>query len=294
MLPLTRGLSTNALAARNDRPLRCRAEVTMTRFVGLVACLFAAACSVYHGVSGKQPGAADAADPTPVATVGPLRNVDEERRANEAAYRFLYVPDRKRLAVECSGQWIAIVAGRVVPATGPQIEPFKTMKEADAAAREAAPDAAHRFVFQIGEEGDVDWPIGGSDLRNVVGTRLLLLMQGMTPDEWSKSANPLDALLGGKVRALLSQGAGDARLFVRPEVGPVAAAGVARDFCVATGFAGTAVLPKESAEGLSMWEIPGTARLGDGAEDESRRAYARIRWPASGMDFTVPVAIWPK
>jgi len=267
----------------------------MTRFVGLVAVLVvAAACSAGPSESSNSAGAAAANDPALFAAAAARKSVDEERRADEAAYRFLYVPDRKRLAAECGGQWVAIVAGRVVPATGPQIEPFKTMKEADAAAREAAPDAAHRFIFQIGEEGDVDWPIGGSDLRNVVGTRLLLLVQGMTPDEWSKSANPLDALVGGKVKPLLSQGAGDARFFVRPEVGPVAAAGVARDFCVATGFAGTAVLPKESTEGLSMWEIPGTARLGDGAEDESRRAYARIRWPASGIDFTVPVAIWPK
>jgi hypothetical protein len=191
---------------------------------------------------------------------------------------------------------VAIAGGRVLTADTSRVVPVRTLAEADAVARRAAPQARHRFIFRVGDEGDVDWNLmGASKAPDVVGVQFLLLVQGIDADALSKSDDPLAALLGGKLKPLLFQGRTDQRLFVRPEVGPLDVVGEAtHDFVVSTGFTGTAVMQADAAHGLEMWEIPGTARIGRGDDDACRRAYARFRWPAAKIDVTSAVAIRPR
>jgi len=269
----------------------------MMRIVGLVAVLgFAASCSISHGESAKQPGSAGAPDATSAASAVAERTVEEELRADEIAYRFLYLPEQSRLTTDHRGEWVAIVAGRVATATGARIEPVKTLEDADAAARAAAPNATHRFVFQVGEEGDVEWPMGGCELQHVLGNPFLALLK--RPDVKMEGLGPgerIEFCLGDTLTEITVKGADD-RMYLRPEVGAPAAAGAASEtYCISTGFNGAATMSPASAAGLELWEIPGVAHVkGEVQSGDCRRARARMRWANTPLDFVVPVAVWPK
>jgi hypothetical protein len=256
------------------------------------------------GCAGHARDAAPAdAEPVRAATSAaapPTQSVDDARRADEIAYQFLYLPEQKRLTTERRGEWVAIVAGRVVPATGARIEPAKTIEAADAAARAVAPDAKHRFVFQIGEEGDVEWPMGGCELRHVVGTDFLKsLYVDVSQLRMNKGLSaPIEAMFGEAFREITVKGPDD-RIYLKPEVGAPGADGTATEaYCVSTGFGGCATMSPAtaSAAGLDLWEIPGSLKITESTVDgvRCRKGRARFRWTGSKLDFTLPVAIWPK
>jgi len=230
------------------------------------------------------------------AAPGGPKTADAERAADEGAYRFIYLPDRDRLAAESPGGWIAIAGARVYPASGLRIEPATSMESADAAARAAAPDAKHRYVFQIGEDGDVRWQLGGCELPRVLGTKTFALLE--RPDvkvRLSPSDPSVQVQIGDTLTELVVK-TGDSRMFVKPEVGPPGAQGAATaTYCMSTGFAGYATMSAADAVGLERWEIPGVAHV-EGAlqSGDCRRARARLRWPNTPLDFNVPVAIWPR
>jgi len=276
--------------------------------LGLAAALaLAASCGIFgkkkpaDATTSKSSDSASAPAPeVPVALPG-ATTIDDERRANEAAYRFVYLPDQPRLAREQrTGEWVAIVAGRVLPAAGERFEPVKTMLEADAAARAVAPEAKHRFVFQVGEEGDVKWDLGGCELQHVVGNPFIAALEkdptqvkipGFGPGQ------PIQALYGTEFREITVKGPDD-RMFLRPEVGGLTVVGAAGEaFCVSTGFTGFATMSSATAAAarLELWEIPGACQI-EGARQSGtcRRARARLRWSGTKLDFIGPVAIWPK
>jgi hypothetical protein len=277
----------------------------------LVACLvLAASCAGRGQGAAPENGAKDAASAPADAGAAPAApshrpahaapsGLDAERRADEVAYQFVYLPEQRRLAAERRGEWVAIVAGKVLPAKGARVDPAGTMEEAVAAAVAAAPAAKHRFVFQVGEEGDVDWPMGGCELKHVVGTGFLkslyaderqLKMEGLGPGE------EIQALFDGAFRQITVKGQDD-RMYLKPEVGAPGAAGAASEiYCISTGFAGCATMTPATAaaSGLDLWEIPGAATVFGSGPDavRCRRARARFRWSGSQLDFTLPVAIW--
>jgi hypothetical protein len=253
------------------------------------ALFLAAACSS----SSPQPVPREFAD----ATV-PAATAESERAANLAAYRFLYLPEQPRLAATRRGGWLAVAGGKVVPSNGQAIVPAATIEEAAAAAVAVKPEAKHRFVFRIGDEGDVVWPMGGCELAHVVGVQFIGLFEDRLDVEM-KALGPgqkILAAVGGPMQEITVKGPDD-RMYVRPEVGPPGAAGRATEaYCISTGFGGMAVVSPTTAEGLELWEIPGSARITEKSPEGvlCRRAYARFAWPGSNLDFTVPVAIWPK
>ena len=118
----------------------------------IVTCLAALVGAVSCTSSATVADAPAASVPPPASISAPAsaRTADEERVANEAAYQFLYLPERASVVAAHSGGWLAIVDRRVVPAIGARPAPTKTMEEAVAAARAAAPNAKHRFIFQVG------------------------------------------------------------------------------------------------------------------------------------------------
>jgi hypothetical protein len=257
--------------------------------VPLATLLFAAACSSSSAV--RTPPAF-----APASVLGPT--VEGERATNLAAYRFLYLPEQGRLAATRRGGWLAVAGGAVVPSNGQAIVPAASMEEAVAAAADVKPDAKHRYVFQVGEEGDVDWPMGGCELDHVVGVRFIGLFEDRL-DVQMKALGPgqkILAAVGGPMQEITVKGPDD-RMYVRPEVGPPGAAGTASAiYCISTGFGGMAVMSPSTAAGLELWEIPGSVRIFEKSTDAipCRRAYARFAWTGSKLDFTVPVAIWQK
>jgi hypothetical protein len=243
--------------------------------------------------SGKKLVRADQNVPLPVSQ----RSVEEDRAADEGAYQFLYVPSQKALLSAHKGEWLAIAGGRVIPSNGPEPSTVRTMEEADALSRKAVPDARHRFLFQVGEEGDVTWQLGGCELPNVVGNQLLALLEAGGVE--MKNIGPGERMhvrINGQPTELTVTTPDEARMYLRPQVGAPGAAGVAKDnFCVATGFAGTATMSAATAAGLEMWEIPGTCRISGALQSgDCRRARARMTWPNTALDFVVPVAIWTR
>jgi hypothetical protein len=227
----------------------------------------------------------------------PPKDVAAERAADEGAFQFLYIPAQKTLLQTHKGEWIAIAAGRVIPATGTEPAPVRSMEEADALSRKAAPDAVHRFLFQVGEEGDVTWELGGCELQHVLGDGMLKLLTGAGVD--AKNVGPgerMQVRINGNPTELTVATADENRMYLRPQVGAPGDAGAAREnFCVATGFAGTATMSAATAAGLEMWEIPGTCHVRGAVQSgDCRRARARLAWPNTSLDFVVPVAVWAK
>jgi hypothetical protein len=260
----------------------------------LAALAVAASCSSSpHGTSmGNAPAAPPVAG-SPAAS----KNIDDERAADEGAYRFLYLPEQARLTDSHRGEWLAIVEHRIVPTQGELPAPAKTMEAADAAARAAAPSASHRFLFQIGEEGDIDLQLGGCELQHVMGNGLLALLQGKGVE--MRNIGPgerIQVRVQGALRELTVVTPDENRMYLKPEVGPPGAKGEAKaDYCLATGFAGFATMAPATASGLELWEIPGTAHVKGALQSgECRRARARFSWPNTPLDLLVPVAVWPK
>jgi hypothetical protein len=232
-----------------------------------------------------------------VAAAAPARSVGDERRADEEAYRARYLPAQPHLVEHSRGRWLAIAEGRIVPSVGDVVSPAATMEAADAEARRVAPGAVHRFVFQVGEEGDVEGDVGGCELDHEMGVKFIALLErddvrirGFGPNQ------PIHALVGSEWRELTVKGPDD-RMFLRPEVGaPLADGRATETYCVGTGSTEFVTMSgaTASAAGLERWEIPGTARITDAMQrGDCRRARARFRWSGSKLDFTVPVAVWP-
>jgi hypothetical protein len=223
-----------------------------------------------------------------------------ERAANEAAYREHVAPIRESLVHEHLGHWVVIAGGRVFPLNehGTMVRPAATREEADAAARLAVPDAQHRFVFRIGEEGDVSQDVGGTEHAHVLGVRFIALlerrdveMRGLGPRQ------PIHFFKDGQRTEITAKGPDD-RMYLRPEVGPVGHVGAFSKrplFVLSTGSTGYATVAAETAAAgrLHLFEIPGKVVIeGTLQSGEGRRARARLQFAGTDLDFVVPVAIW--
>jgi hypothetical protein len=214
------------------------------------------------------------------------------------------VPWRERLVERGSaGRWLAIAGGQIVP-RGPGTEsegdlrgvpaPVATLEELLAKLAKAAPDAKHRFVFRVGEEGEtsasyVSPTLPGSD---ALGAGFFQWIG----EEYQPTFGPNATwIVRGDRRAdLVCQG----YQFELPCSDPGGAHAEKPTFGFSNPFTGTIVLNAATARrlGTELFEIPGVARLGPGPTDgvSCRRARVRVVLPAIGLDRNVPVAVWPE
>lgn len=95
----------------------------------------------------------------PAAALSPAEALAAQRAANESCFERDYLRVKERLFDEHAGHWLAIVAGRLLP-TDARGRPAPAPLLADAlnAADTLDRDALHRFVFRVGEEGDLLYP----------------------------------------------------------------------------------------------------------------------------------------
>lgn len=229
-----------------------------------------------------------------------------ERALNEAGYREHIW--RSYLLHRHLGEWVAIAGGKAYPvnATGTAVRPAATMEEADAAARAAVPDAHHRFVFRIGEEGNLDESMGGAEIPHVLGNVFIadlerpdVEMKGLGPNQKIYYAVPDVPAVGQKAQRVEITAKGpDHRMFMKPEVGPPGTAGKAENlYVLSTGYAGCMTMSAESAAAASLhlWEVPGNVTV-EGALQKGvcRRARARVQFPGTDIDYLLPVAVWPE
>jgi hypothetical protein len=244
---------------------------------------------------------------SPLAAAPPATFDDpiaRERAADEEEYASGYVPWRERLVERGSaGRWLAIASGQIVP-RGPGTEsegdlrgvpaPVATLEELLAKLAEAAPDAKHRFVFRVGEEGEtsasyVSPTLPGSDALGVGFFQWI-------GEEYAPTFGPNATwIVRGDRRAdLVCQ----SYHFELPCCDPAGAHAEKPTFVFSSPFTGTIVLNAATARllGTELFEIPGAARLGPGPTDGAscRRARVRVVLPAIGLDRNVPVAVWPE
>ncbi|MSR48292.1 MAG: hypothetical protein EXS13_14735 [Planctomycetes bacterium] len=224
---------------------------------------------------------APAADPDPV---------DLERGRNEATFEDSYLRQKERLFAANAGRWIAIVDGRLLPvdARG-RVAPAAEFGECLAAADSVNPNALHRFVFRVGEEGDVVYPDPLASARAMVGMGLKLQLGIATTFDPAASA-------------VMWTRAGKSRRFAveRDQIELRLADPAGRQFAAihladSSSFSGFLLLEPTLADLLDAerFEIPGRVVLKHGEQlRELRRSRLRVQVAELELDEPVPAAIW--
>ena len=201
--------------------------------------------------------------------------VEEERKAN---LEFLRSEKVQRHLRENPGLWAAIAGGDSLVVTAP-------LEKVLAGIERAEPKAKHRFVWRIGEEGDVAYNLTFGDqpwagMKFLTETRLTL-GRGKKPGWtfYTEQDPKKQAQFVGK----------DKRPWLPIVVGvPGRDEGTKITFVVSTGSNCPLLLPEGHRFPLS--EIPGTAVVDSGlnrAQWQLRRYLVRARIPELGFDMDV-------
>ncbi|MBL8841059.1 MAG: hypothetical protein JNL90_05940 [Planctomycetes bacterium] len=232
----------------------------------------------------------DPAAPSSDAPAAPRDPVDRQREQNELAFEGDYLRQKERLFPDHAGQWIAIVAGRLLPIDSRgRLAPTPDYAACLAAADAADPAALHRFLFRIGEEGDVVYSDGYATPRTMVGAAL-------------KQRFAITSSFDAAARAILWTRAGrSARFAVEREQielrlsDPAGRAVVVTRVADSASFGGFLALEATFAGLLDAekHEIPGRVLLRTGAGlEEARRARVRLAVPELELDELLPAAVW--
>jgi len=233
---------------------------------------------------------APAAPPQETPAPEAVDPVDAERARNEAAFEDDYLRQKERLFSTHAGLWLAIVDGRLLPADARgRPAPAATLDECVAAADAANAAAHHRFLFRIGEEGDVVYLDPRAPNHSVVGMGLKLAL-GITASFDPASGAVTWTRAGKSRRFALDRGEFELRL-TDPTGRQLAAARVSDS----AGYAGYLLVDASLGDLLDAerFEIPGRALLRAGDQiRELRRAHLRVQLPELDLDERVPAAIW--
>ena len=223
------------------------------------------------------------------APAEPRDPADAERARNEAAFEDDYLRQKERLFSAHAGHWLAIVDGRLLPADARgRPAPAATLDECVAAADAANAAALHRFLFRIGEEGDVVYLDPRAPGHSVVGMGLKLALGiAATFDPASSAVTWTRA--GKSRRFALERGEFELRLS-DPTGRQFASARVSDS----SGYAGFLLVESSLGDLLDAerFEIPGRALLRAGETiHELRRAHLRVQLPELDLDERVPAAV---
>jgi hypothetical protein len=218
---------------------------------------------------------------------------DEERMRDESAYEQFYLRQKERLVRDQLGKWIAIASGRLLPADARgHVQPAASFEECRKAIDVAAPEALHRFVFRIGEEGDVVYADNSTQPRCVIGSAFKVSL-GVTATfdaramqmTWTRGPDRhAFELEQGLLQLMLSD--------------PTARQSMGVRLSDSSGFDGFVLLDATTADLLDTekFEIPGRALLKTGGDRPFvalRRARIRIALPELHLDDLIPAATWP-
>ncbi|HET6164266.1 MAG TPA: hypothetical protein VFG37_11400 [Planctomycetota bacterium] len=239
-----------------------------------------------------KPEAAPQEPPKPAAETPNLDPVDEARARNEIAFENDYLRMKERLIPQQLGRWLAIVDGRVLPSDD-RGHPSPTAKMEDCLAVADGVNARplHRFVFQIGEEGDVLYADSSRTARSAVGSALRSALN--VTAGFDARSGELTWTRGGKSRRF----ALDHERFPLVLSDPMQRNSMATHVVDSSGFGGFVVLEAVNAALLegARYEIPGNVLLKTGGGlQELRRMRVRVTIPELDVDVTVPAAAWPR
>lgn len=240
------------------------------------------------------PPEADPATDTPAAPPAAERvsadPLAAERARNEAAFERDYLRQKERLFDAHVGHWVAIVDGRLLPADARgRLAPAPLLADALAAADAANREALHRFVFRIGEEGDVVYPDPLGTPQALVGVGFKLNL-GITSTFDPAAPAVLWTRAGKSRRFSVERDQIELRL-ADPTGRQLLAARVADS----SGYGGFVLLDAAPADLLDAerFEVPGRVVLERGDTlRELRRSRLRVQIPELEVDELVPAAIW--
>jgi RNA polymerase sigma factor (sigma-70 family) len=256
----------------------------------LIAAVLMAAVTIPAVVVAQSATAADV-KPLQIA----VDRVEAERSANRAAYERDYLPVKVRLEKDCPGKWIVIAGGEILR-DNDTIKAFASVEAADFIASKRNPLAKHRYVFQVGNDGDSEKFLGGSGCRYIVGAGFLTetkrFQTGPAGVSVTKSNDPDEKeYVNFNDSGMIGRG-----LFIFPMcANPNRTLCTQEDFQIASGFEGNLVFPPSLADDLQLeqWEIPGAVHIeGKYAKDTCRRANMRVQLDQIGLDQIFPVEIW--
>jgi hypothetical protein len=217
---------------------------------------------------------------------------DDQRAHDEIVFENEYLRMKERLVPDELGKWLVIVDGRILPSDAHgKPAPAAAMADALAVADAIDEKALHRFVFRIGEEGDVLYADPSHSIRSVVGTALKSLLA--VSAGYDPRANELTWTREGKSHRFKF----DHERFSLLLSDPLGRQTMATPVADSSGFGGFLALEAVNAVVLDgpRFEIPGRVLLktGDGFQ-ELRRTRIRVRIPELDVDVTVPAAAWPR
>jgi hypothetical protein len=232
--------------------------------------------------------------------------IETERASNQKTFDERYLAAKEILFDKSAGHWLAIAGGELLPsdAKGNPL-PSPTLEPVLRLLAERHPNAKQRFIFRVGEEGDLQYHMTVCDRPEFVGANFINLLGNvwMTPNGTYRMphAGPF-----GKEAVLLGQ-TSDAK-DISAEVGAPKLANspatpnatkpadntnktIALDFVAANIYGGTAVISASNATkiGLELWEIPG--KVISAGRADMRRARASIRVPAIQFDQSLTIAV---
>lgn len=230
--------------------------------------------------------------PNPAAAAPNLDPIDEARARDEIAFENDYLRMKERLIPQQLGRWLAIVDGRVLPSDDRgHPSPTATMADCLAVADGVNAKPLHRFVFQIGEEGDVLYADSSRTARSAVGSALRSALN--VTAGYDARTGELTWTRGGKSRRF----ALDHERFPLVLSDPLQRSSMATHVVDSSGFGGFVVLEAVNAALLegARYEIPGNVLLKTGTGmQELRRMRVRVAIPELDVDVTVPAAAWPR
>lgn len=232
----------------------------------------------------------DKAQETPADKV--RDETDEQRAHDEITYENEYLRVKERLVPDQLGKWLAIVNGRIVPSDSHgRPEPAATMESCLTFADTVDEKALHRFIFRVGEEGDVLYADPAHSARSVVGSALKSLLAISSTFDVRNSE--VSWIREGKVHRFKLE----KEHFPLLLSDPVGRQSMQTDVADSSGFGGFLALEASTAVVLDgpRFEIPGRVLLktGDGFQ-ELRRTRVRVKIPDLDVDVVVPAAAWPR
>ena len=220
----------------------------------------------------------------------PRTPLDVARELNELTYEDDYLRVKERLVPEQLGRWIGIVGGRIVPeGERGKFQPAETFEACIKAADAADREALHRFIFRIGEEGDVIYADVSSQPRTVIGGAF-------------RSKFGIAASFDARAGELKWTRAGKSKSFKLEHdqfelllADPSGRQSMGTRLSDSSSFAGFVALDANTADLLDSerFEIPGRVLLrSDRGVVELRRTRVRIQVKDLDLDELVPAAAW--
>ena len=229
--------------------------------------------------------------------VGPIAAA---RMQDDAAYA-LYLHQRELLIARGSaGRWVAIAEGELLPRKGEAIAPAEELPTLLALVDTLHPAALHRYLFRVGEEGDVAYDYYAPNLPFSDACGMGLFQATFLAEPESELVLAFDRVYAKRGERRHSWAFGEHGIALHlesPGEDPVGGRGLDTLVTPSSACDGSFVLSAESAAKLrlELFEIPGVCRYGklDGMK-ECRRAHLRWRVAELELDAVVPVAIWPQ